>query len=111
MKRGALLFEVALAVFLVSIISLFLFRGYSVFTKAAKKKETYLKLVSLSQEKFCDLQIKEKSAELSEDIERQGSLDSYQWQLDLADEGKITVILSDREASLDTIAFFNFQEE
>jgi hypothetical protein len=120
-KKGILLFEVAFVVLLVSIISLFLFRGYSVFLKAGRKSLDYLKLIMLSEAKIWDLQMEEKSSELVIDMEKQGDFKTpfFSWQLGIEEAGyeevKKTVLKvtyeNKRKTSLDIVNFFTFQEE
>ncbi len=84
-KKGIVLFEVAFVVLLVSIISLFLFKGYSLFIKAGRKSLDYLNLVLLCEEKNWDLEIKERNNKINEELEKEGDFDtpSYNWQLNL----------------------------
>ncbi|MBN3039511.1 MAG: hypothetical protein JW867_00110, partial [Candidatus Omnitrophica bacterium] len=64
-KRGLLLFEVVVVVLLVSLISLFFFRGYGVFLKAGKKSLDYLNLCLFLEEKIFKLQVEEAENKLS----------------------------------------------
>lgn len=116
-KNASLLFEVSLAVLLVSIISVFLFRGYTIFSRAGKKSRDYLKLVTLSEEKFWDLQVQEKKNLLTPDMQKQGNFPGFDsWSISLEDEELpeslkgmiITVTLQDNIA-LDTRGYFNFE--
>lgn len=121
LRRGVLLFEVALVVLLVSIISMFLFRGYHVFLKSGRKSMDYLRMVLLSDQKMCQLQNKEKSKDPSLYIERDGDFDypSYSWHLDMEDmeensnltRGILKVnYRGKRESSFDTIIYLNKAE-
>lgn len=118
-KKGVLLFEVAFVVLLVSIISLFLFRGYGLFLKTGKKSLDYLKLMLISEEKAWDLQREEKKKPLPEDIEMSGSFrdGGFNWSLQTEDfgygnlkKGVLSVNYQDqRKTSLDMVIFLKFE--
>ncbi len=85
-KRAIALFEVSFVVLLVSIISVFIFRGYRIFIKTSKKSSDYLNLIRFSEDKFWDLQMQQAREGFSEDdIDTSGISDDgrYEWNLDL----------------------------
>ena len=57
-KNGISLVEVMLATFLVSLISVFLFRGYHSFVKTLKKSENYFQVATVSEQVIWDLRFK-----------------------------------------------------
>lgn len=120
-KKAVLLFEAVFTVLIVSIISLFLFRGYSIFLKAAKKNMGYLKAMELCEEKIWDFQAIERSeGELSLNMEKQGDFKSlpFGWSLEIEDtdyEGlkKTTVEVKRKDrpaAAFSGIFFLKFKE-
>ncbi|UCD15543.1 MAG: hypothetical protein JSV34_00390 [Candidatus Omnitrophota bacterium] len=121
-RKGILLFEVAFVVLLVSIISLFLFRGFGVFLKAARKGCDYLKLSELSEAKIWDLQMVEESTKfLPPDTQRQGDFEQmpFSWRLELLDsgypnlnKGVMKVNYEEKtKLSFDTVVFFKVEEQ
>lgn len=89
-KKGMLLFEVAFVVLLMSVISLFLFRGFAVFLKAGRKSGEYLKLSSLLEEKIWELEKLSANAGLSpENIELTGEFEQvpFKWSLAFQESG------------------------
>ena len=116
-KKAILLLEVVFVTLLVSIISLFLFRGYSLFIKAEKKGMNYLRLLLLGQEKIWDLQVKEKRFEISDSMEKEGSftLPLFKWNLNLEDTyfsnlKKCTLKIKsekDKQKPLDLVIYLN----
>jgi len=81
-KGGVLLFEVAFVMLLVSIISLFLFRGYSTFIKAGRKNSNCLKLILIAEEKIWDLELKEKNGQIANEPEKANSdMSLFRWQI------------------------------
>lgn len=116
--KGFLLFEVAFVALLISLASVFLFRGYGVFLRIGAKSADYLKLITLAEKKIFDLEIEEKKAPLSPDIETSGSFDSeYSWQLAAEDseydnfkKARLTVnSTAKRKHSLDTLVYLLFK--
>ena len=120
-KKAVLLFEVALVILLVSIASLFLFRSYALFLKVGRKSSNYLKLILLAEEKIYDLQIKEKSGDLSLDMKEEGTfpLPSFSWSLELNDTVYDDLKIADvkvsstgrRGISLDTVIYLTHSKE
>jgi len=121
LKKGILLFEVVFVVLVVSVISLFLFRSYGTFSKAARKNLDYFKLMALSEEKLWDLKAKEQAdGKLPLSMEKDGSFEAcpFNWHLEIEDAGygnlkKTTLSISrlDRQASvLDSVVFLDFEE-
>lgn len=118
-KNGILLFEVAFVVLLVSIISLFLFRGYGLFLKTGRKSLDYLKLTLLGEEKAWDLQREEKKKTPWADIEMSGRFgeEGFSWNLQTEDAGYANLkkgILSvnvqeQRKTSWDMVFFLKFE--
>ncbi|MFH1504735.1 MAG: hypothetical protein ABIH08_05060 [Candidatus Omnitrophota bacterium] len=119
-KKGILLFEVVFVVLIVSIISLFLFRGYGIFSKAARRNLDCLKLMMLSEEKIWDLQAIEKAdGELSSNMERQGDfeLSPFSWNLAIEESGygrlkrgTVEIKRNDKQApAFETVFFLNFE--
>ena len=121
MRKASVLFEVALAAMLVAVISVFVFRGYSVFSRAEKRSLEYLRLVSLAEEKFWQLRVKEKSGDLRLDIPVSGKFgDSpYFWDLAIEDglarnlkKIALTVTKKGKKSlSFDLIGYFYFSGE
>jgi hypothetical protein len=117
LRKGFLLFEVALVVLLVALISGMLFRGYAVFLKASKRNLRYLKLVELSDEKLLDLQLQD----LTSEIETQGkfAVPGYSWHLVIGEavtadvrRCRLTVDYTDRQKlSFDRIVYLTISEE
>ncbi|MCP4651947.1 MAG: hypothetical protein GY858_00985 [Candidatus Omnitrophica bacterium] len=56
MKKAILLFETALVVLLVAIISVFLVRSCSIFLKSQKKSKNYMQAALLIEKKFFQMQ-------------------------------------------------------
>ncbi|MBU1122203.1 MAG: hypothetical protein ABIH71_05215 [Candidatus Omnitrophota bacterium] len=121
-NKGILLFEVAFVVLLVSIISLFLFRGFGVFLKAGRKSLDYLKLSSLVEEKFWDLEmIEAKDGFLSKDVASRGEFERipFKWNMNLVtvDDSSLNKCIlkierqGNRKLSLDAIIFVSVKEE
>jgi hypothetical protein len=118
-KKGVLLFEIVFAILLVSIISLFLFRGYSIFIKSGRRGLDYLRLVITSEEKIWDLELKEKNDEIVSDMQFEGDIDSdFNWQLSLEDteydnfkKGFLKIDYTKRKISLDTVIYLNTEIE
>ena len=85
-KKSIALFEVAFVALVVSMLSIFIFRGYRIFIKTSRKSSDYLNLICLSEKKFSDLQLKDYKGELS-----QGAIDTsgdfadtdYGWNLEI----------------------------
>ncbi len=117
-KRGILLFEVMLAVILISLASLFLFRGYSIFIKAARKGTDYLQLILLCEKKVWDLSLEEKDNQITNTTQTEGSLDSrYKWIMRLEDTGYEKLKQANRRItdevkneSFDTVMYLISQE-
>jgi len=119
-KKAVVLFEVMLAALLVSLISVFLFRGYSILLSVAKKSSDYLKLMEFSEKKIWDLREAERSDLLFLNIPRTGNFDSgvYSWNLSLEESNygnlKKTIIeikSEDQKAAVfDTIFFLKFNQ-
>lgn len=118
-KKGILLFEVAFVVLLVSVISLFMFRGYGLFIKTAKKSMNYLKLALVSERQIWELQEQEANNEITNNMETSGDIDSdFSWGLVLEDtgydnfkQGTLRVESVKAGESLDTIIYLNMAEE
>lgn len=118
-KKGILLFEVMVAAILVSIISLFLFRAYGTFIRAAKKSTDYLKLILFSEQKVYELSVLEKSGQITNTTQLEGGLDfQYKWFLYLKDtdygrlkQAKIKITNGSGSKSFDTVMYLTGQEE
>ena len=82
-RKAVVLFEVALAVLIVSLISLFLFRGYHLFLKTGRRSLDYLKMTLLTEEVVWGLHDKQAQNELTDEVAGQGvcSDDGYVWQV------------------------------
>lgn len=105
-KKSFLLLEVSLVVLVVSIISVFIFRGFANFKKAAQQSSAYQKLILLSEQKiwdlkssdFFDLSVSERvisgnfpDSRYSWEIESSSLEEFDQNRLILKNEGKSTV--------------------
>ena len=118
-QRGVLLFEVAFVVLLVSVISLFLFRGYGIFSKAGRKSLAYIRLVLLSQEKAWDFELLEKKGEITLRTQTSGDFEApFSWQMKLEDTGRdnfkkgtLKISSSARGDYLDTVMYLNTEYE
>jgi len=121
LKKGILLFEVVFVVLVVAIISLFLFRSYGTFSKAARKNLDFFKLMALTEEKLWDLQAQEAvDGKLPLDMEKSASFEScpFSWYLELEDAGyaglkqaRVSISRNNRQAAaLDTVLFLGFEE-
>jgi hypothetical protein len=89
-KKSVLLFEVAIVVLLVTLSTLFLFRGYGIFLKVGRKSLDYIALVFYSEQKLCDIQLIEETAGgVSPDImEKEGDFDSsFSWNMHFEEIG------------------------
>ncbi|MFH1771789.1 MAG: hypothetical protein ABH872_03140 [Candidatus Omnitrophota bacterium] len=112
-KKSVLLFEVAIVVLLVSLASLFLFRGYGVFIKTGRKSLVYLKLISLAEEKIWDLKLKNCSGVKLSEIAASGEFDGgFSWRIDFTDtdfenikETRVTVRNIKNNISFDSVLF------
>ncbi|UCC95463.1 MAG: hypothetical protein JSW40_01615 [Candidatus Omnitrophota bacterium] len=112
-RKTVLLFEVALVVLIVSIASLFLFRGYAIFLKVGKKSLDYLKLIVRTEEKMWDLHAKERNGEITADMDTEGEFDAQLgWHLSLEDVedsnlkiGTLKATHSEKGVSFDTIIY------
>ncbi len=111
-KKGALLFEVMLVVLLVSLASVYMFRGYSIFLKAGRRSLDYLKLILLSEKVIWDLQLREKQGKW-ENISLPNSLASkFNWDLRFKNSQYINLKKSvlkveekKRKSSLETVTY------
>ncbi|MFH1768775.1 MAG: hypothetical protein ABH858_06420 [Candidatus Omnitrophota bacterium] len=118
-KKAVLLFEVACVVLLLSIMSFFLFRGYSLFMKAGRRSGEYLELALLSEEKICDFQIKEKNQQApDEELEGNFAGRPYAWTVSFEDSDYpalkrvfLKVSKEGRKEYLDTVSYFIFEAE
>jgi len=117
-KKAVLLFEVVFVVFFVSIIAVFLFRGYGNFIKTGKRASAYLNLALLAEQEILDLKIREAKGELSEEMEVGGQLgEDLSWQLS-AEETQygalkkcLLQIRDDKNKKiLDTIVYLKIEE-
>ena len=109
--------EVVIVVLLVSIASLFLFRGYSVFLRASGASSDYLRLQLFLEEKAFHL----KAENINQAIEAHPFLqddvyDRYKWGLMLADtaysdikQGVLKAGFGKREQALDTIIYLKYK--
>ena len=89
--------------------------------KTGRKGLDYLKLILLTEQRICDLQIEEANEALTIDVGKEGafSLDHFYWHLDLQDtsyeginKGILTVSYNNnRSASLDTVIYLKVTEE
>ena len=119
LKKSVALFEVAIVVLLVSLASVFLFRGYGVFIKVGKRNTDYIHLALLTDEKFWELQLQEKNREPIADLEGQGTFNSvFSWKFSFEDsefsdlkKGRLTTHYEERKESLDTIMYFFIEGE
>ena len=87
-KKAILLFEILLVVTLVSIASVFLFRGYGTFIKMGRKSLDYLRLIIFCEEKMWDLELAERNGEAFNEIASEGDFgQEFRWELTLGDTG------------------------
>jgi len=118
-NKAILLIEVMLVVLVVSIASLFLFRGYGIFLKTGRKSLDYLKLALSSEKIMWDLQLKESNEEINEDMQKQGDLDSgFSWNIELEDTDYeilkkivLQIVPENRKAFLDTTIYLTTKKE
>lgn len=119
--KAVLLLEVAFVVLLVSIMSVFMFRAFSVFIRAQRRCYSYLQNVSYVEQKMCDLQLQSAQGEFTLEIEKEGVFGEtpFNWQLTLDDAGfeslsKCTLLVSylhNRPVMLDAISYFSLEAE
>ncbi len=118
-KSGVLLFEVAFVVMIVSIMSVFLFRGYATFTKVARKSLDYIKLVLVSDAKIWDLELEEYNAAVTKDMHKEGDFDTgFRWRIILGDTDhvnfkrtRLTIDSTNRAESFDRMLYLKSEDE
>lgn len=117
-RKGILLFEVVFVMLMVSVISVFLFRGYGLFLKTSRKSNEYVRLILLSEEKLWELHMKESNDEINKDLRKTGecSLTGFSWNLTLDDTDsqlkKCTVVVGHNDRiRLDTVVYLRAKKE
>lgn len=106
--------EVVIVILLVSIASLFLFRGYSVFLRASGASSDYLRLQLFLEEKVFHLKAENKNQTIeTRSFLRDDVYDKYKWGLMLADtvypyikQGVLKVGFDKRKQTLDVVVYF-----
>jgi hypothetical protein len=116
-KKALLLFEVALVVLLVAIISVFLFRGYRIFIEANQRSRQYLHSSLLLEEKLWALEVDPSGLEPGHGLFSAGR---GSWSLELAplDQANLAQVRlgvagprpTDR-LFLDRVFYLNLEEE
>jgi len=112
--KSILLVEVVVVLLLVSIASLFLFRGYSMFLKASTVSGNYLHLLLFLEEKYFKLNAGRASQEIeARFFSRDEVYDKYRWGLTLEDtaypglkQGVLKAGFTKSRQVLDTVVYF-----
>lgn len=119
-KKALFLFEVAFVVLIVSVLSLFIIRGYGIFIKVAKKSFDYTNILYFIDNKICQLSIQEEKGEISEDLEKEGVFgDSRAWSLEMQDTDyqgltrvRLNILQGNKsQSNFDLVVYLNKKEQ
>ena len=118
-KKAILLFEILIVVTLVSIASVFLFRGYGTFVKMGRKSLDYLRLILFCEEKMWDLEMAERAGQDFSEIQEEGDFGpQFRWDLNISDteyeklkKGTVKISRPKRKTYYDAIIYLNQSQE